>query len=988
MKSHFALALLAGGLLATVSLPSRAAELVIPENMAVLHARMPDKTYRFLGTNAPGQIFYPGETANVRLALTKGTDTGTVRDFALEIQEITTRSAEGRVQADAFFGSVPLIGLEGKPISVPMSVSFDAAKPETEVELKNVPIPAKFGTYALVLTRGAGAAATRQFLGTVCRVPLRRPYGTMDNVPTATDGVFFDNPAIANQRAAQIGRVGFRGWRTEGAWFEKEDGTYDWSTLDPIFNAAKANGMQVMMTLSGHQPWEMPFKEPIPAIGWTPQTGGYSGTGDWVTAPENYPRYGKWIRAFAERYKDTLWGVENYNEPWEAGGISGWARDLNQYRALQKLIATNVRAANPKIKIVGTSSIMNTEDKFYSGGDREYDQYIDSWSDHYVSPPMCYGPLVAAAHGKESLETETWFVNSEYQLPQISQFLASGQKRLTPYHPQSLFDAVPGVDDRYHTPTPVVAASAAFNYFVTGKRFEKMPFLNHLPFVFQFGHDDDKTALLVMFGRLMPLLGGDPKDDLWSQVNNAKGGTITIDNRDGLLQFFDLAGNPAHVKEKSVTFPLGIFPTYIQCAKGPRAAVERIRAARIDGQHPVEILPHDFSAVPGAGVTLSVTLHNALNRPITGNLAVKSASVTFAQATQPVSLAAGQSKSFSFPVQNVTAPADAGSGNTYPVSYSFTSDAGNADYAEDMNAAIAPKRTMTIDGNMDKWKDIPGVTAIGTQDKIDLGELARRPWVSQTQANPKATVAEVKLAWDDNFLYIAGRVQDPTDDYKTGIRNAGKDDNQYFHNAADDTVEPYKSFIERKRTELKDPKLSFAQVPYVWKKSPWPDYAWNRDRLQFAFDTTPGWHDMKGDSDRVPYGFHVVPDSDYEYSLYLTNDGGGELWRLLAPGVPRVHDVPRQPHAPKFTGTVLGAKEVVKRDGNTYIYEAAIPRAELGELKFQAGSQFGFTWMAGNESGPSAYYGENKAVTKTNGLTLHPYFSRKPSAGVRWTLVN
>ena len=44
----------------------------------------------------------------------------------------------------------------------------------------------------------------------------------------------------------------------------------------------------------------------------------------------------------ARRYwkdgKGALWGFENYNEPWEGGGISGWARDLVQYRAIQKLI--------------------------------------------------------------------------------------------------------------------------------------------------------------------------------------------------------------------------------------------------------------------------------------------------------------------------------------------------------------------------------------------------------------------------------------------------------------------------------------------------------------------------------------------------------------------------------------------------------------------------------------------------------------------------
>ncbi len=38
---------------------------------------------------------------------------------------------------------------------------------------------------------------------------------------------------------------------------------------------------------------------------------------------------------------------------------------------------------------------------------------------------------------------------------------------------------------------PVVAATAAFNYFVTGRSFEKIVFQNHLPWVFQFGKDED-----------------------------------------------------------------------------------------------------------------------------------------------------------------------------------------------------------------------------------------------------------------------------------------------------------------------------------------------------------------------------------------------------------------------------------------------------------------------------------------------------------------
>jgi hypothetical protein len=35
--------------------------------------------------------------------------------------------------------------------------------------------------------------------------------------------------------------------------------------------------------------------------------------------------------------------------------------------------------------------------------------------------------------------------------------------------------------------------------------------------------------------------------------------------------------------------------------------------------------------------------------------------------------------------------------------------------------------------------------------------------------------------------------------------------------------------------------------------------------------------------------------------------------------------------------------------------------------------------------GPALVFGENKSATKTNGLTLHPYWSGQPSCTVRWT---
>jgi len=921
----------------------------------------------------------------LRLALAKAD-----QPLAIEIQEITTRDPARKIGGREGYtdtaGHAPLVGLAGKPIVHRLDVAF-GDKPEAEVEVRNLPVPQRFGTYALILLRGKG----RQFLGTVARVPRPRKDGTLDNTPLSGEAPFLDRPERYRERAAAYARMGIRGLRLELGWNERKDGTCDWRRLDERFAALEAAGIQTMVILGSHPRWTWPFTpSPTPAAvkpGWNGSC--YRGRCDWLCPPKLYPRYGRWIRAFCARYwkggKGALWGIDNYNEPWEGGGISGWARDCVQYRALQKLIAKNAYAVDRRIKMCAASSIMNTEDKFYSDGSREFDQYVDVFTDHYVVPAMCYGPMVARAHGKVSVETETWFVNSEYLLPQVAQFLAAGQLRLSPWHPHALYDPVPGVNDRYHVPAPVVVASAAFNYFVTGRRFERIVFRNHLPWVFQFGRDDDPDALLIVFGQLMTIAGNDPRQRLWWQVDSAPGGTLTIRNDDRLLQFFDLAGNPVHQGQPQVVLPMSIFPTYIRCARGPKAAAERLRQAVIEGKRPVEILPRDFSARVAPGTTLRVGLHNCLNRAITGKLAITPpAGLTLKAAEQPVKLAAGETADIVFELAAAT-PSPA---NAYPFAFAFTSDAGNAEWQEVLNAAIAPRGTKTIDGKLDDWADVPGVTVVAGAQEAELTELLRRPWLELREQKPDGNMAEFKLAWDERFLYIAARVNDPTPQGDLPSF-AARDEDAFFHSAASDQREPYRTFLK------KHPGHSFAEVPWVYCRKPEEFAPYRRDRLQIALDATDGWHDLAPTTDRVPYGFHAVPDTDYEYSLYLCRGGGpgpsgregSELWRHLAPGVPRIHDYPRQPHGKPTTGTVPGARHAVRLQGTTWTYELAIPREELATLKLRPGTTFGLMLRAGNNKGPHVDYGADKAVTKLNGLTLHPYWERSSNCGVRWTLV-
>ena len=79
---------------------------------------------------------------------------------------------------------------------------------------------------------------------------------------------------------------------------------------------------------------------------------------------------------------------------------------------------------------------------------------------------------------------------------------------------------------------------------------------------------------------------------------------------------------------------------------------------------------------------------------------------------------------------------------------------------------------------------------------------------------------------------------------------------------------------------------------------------------------------------------------------------------------------------------------MVKRNGSVYNYEMAIPKAELVDLKLQPGTDFGFAFKIGNGEGANAEYGKDKAMTKNNGLSLHPYWDPHSSCGVRWTLVD
>jgi hypothetical protein len=184
-----------------------------------------------------------------------------------------------------------------------------------------------------------------------------------------------------------------------------------------------------------------------------------------------------------------------------------------------------------------------------------------------------------------------------------------------------------------------------------------------------------------------------------------------------------------------------------------------------------------------------------------------------------------------------------------------------------------------------------------------------------------------------------------------------------------------------------------GRLLWVYRKNFIPDLPFSGDVFQFAFDTDPSnqrmlhMHDLKYPVDALPAGYHAVPDTDYEFSAYLCNDGQPEVWCLMEPGMPRTEHYPRQPRGPKHQHAVKQAQARIVHENGKNVYRLTLPWSLLGIKNPSPGTNFGFTFRLGSSSGPPVEFGLDKAATKSNGLALHPYWDYHASCTVRWTLL-
>lgn len=85
----------------------------------------------------------------------------------------------------------------------------------------------------------------------------------------------------------------------------------------------------------------------------------------------------------------------------------------------------------------------------------------------------------------------------------------------------------------------------------------------------------------------------------------------------------------------------------------------------------------------------------------------------------------------------------------------------------ELRALFSPhaKQKITIDGNLDDWKNIPGVTLNAEENRYSMKNAV---WTS----GDKSITAEFKSSWDENYFYLAVLVK--KDSFNPGSRSASK----------------------------------------------------------------------------------------------------------------------------------------------------------------------------------------------------------------------
>ncbi len=791
----------------------------------------------------------------------------------------------------------------------------------------------KFGLYAVIIDYPTGG---RQGVGSFARVyPPNKAAGDGKSSPLLyCQNIWY---MWGPTQLDTVARLGYKWVRTDGFpnWNGVAtrnhnggpDGPFDWTNTDAQMECYRKNNLWIMSNMYGG---------PQDAV-----TKNNQNAYNMVHQPMYDDTWGLFVEEAVRRYcgKDgtgPLQIIDYYNEPWEGGGISGWKSDSARYRTLYKIIYDRAHKASSFINVGGSSSIMNTEDKFFTVKDWQKNYKFDVLTDHYVQPYACWGPREAKKLGIYSIETETWMGSSPDRLVATStHFLAAGQKKVAPNHPDQLLWKNGELMCR-----PTAVAANIFLYFTAGLEFEKIAFTDHLPWLYQWGKGKDACYILAGDRSMI-------NTDALTMYDQIKAdGTIKLNSQGGKIKAYDIFGNLYPVDKGVYDLPCSFTSVYLKASSlTPEQVSTAVNSARMNKVKPVEIFADDFVAPVTETKSVDFDVHNVLNRKITGNIHVTApATITLDKISMPVALNPGETISLHFPIKTATVnPA-----NAYEFAFVFEGIDGMAELREVLAVNAITFGTPTLDGTTTGWEKATPVITHGSDLKRDMSERAWRPW--EQEKDVTNGLAEFRFMWDEKNVYMM--VRDRNKDWTPKATLASRNENLLF--GKDDMAQTY--------------------IGDIFQSLPGSGHC-----LQLAIALGER-RKMLLPQTNVPDKMIVQADTDYEYDIWKTTDGKDEIWRSATPTLGLFNFLPRcMPQG--YNGVPAGAKVAIKRDGIDTIYQIAIPLTDMPELAPQAGKSFKMTFAL---PGSGIFFGTGRSRTRMNSLTLLPTWSSSPSNDIRW----